>query len=215
MCEKRNKKKKKQTKRGCRGEVKGEISESDLETLKTTCSKGSLLREEEEAGTGPSSGYVSEETRTPEQSLISLNSPSSSSLIQTEKISHMFDAFEKRNVPKSLLRNTLRYSNKNRRSLTMLLREKGYSYEEVQKVMEDFANLRAEEKKVHTPKHYSRVLKQMLKKKSPYLEVMIKALEEKITQYKNQVIGRISQKNCQIYLIGYTEFYQEVLKYME
>jgi hypothetical protein len=131
------------------------------------------------------------------------------------KLTCMFRSFETRNVAKSVLRNTLNYAKRNKRSLKLLLLEKGFSQREVDEVQKELQKLKEGEKKTSTSHNYKKTLNKMMIKNSPYLEVLVQTLQQKISLYKNNRMGRVSQKNRDIYLTGYIDLYKEVLRYLE
>jgi hypothetical protein len=152
------------------------------------------------------SNQISSEEPNPRSAIAGDESPEGS---DKEERKAKFNGSRRRNVYKSIVRHMQTYTRKNSLSLMKMLKDKGFSKEEIEHAF--FIIGSREEEKKHKFK-FLMLLNKMVKNKSIYTYIIKETLSATMDDWEKGKKGRILEKNYEMYKRVCETYYRDALQ---
>lgn len=109
------------------------------------------------------------------------------------------NAYERRNVYKSIIRHTSKYIQKNRREVTNKLKKEKFGEESIQVAFQEIEVSAKRENEKGKPKNSKKSLEEMLASKTIYAHILKESLELMINNWQRGSKGKVLRENLQTY----------------
>jgi hypothetical protein len=121
-------------------------------------------------------------------------------------------SYESRNVYKSLIRHIFSYTRKNRETIVDILLQSGYTMSEIEHAFYKINCYNELEREKAFKKKAQATIRKMMGAKTIYTYILRETLNALLINWSKGKLGKISEKNCEVYKEVCGRFYQETVE---
>jgi hypothetical protein len=121
------------------------------------------------------------------------------------------NAYQRRNVYKSIIRHMHKYFKENYQDIIRILKNNGFEKDEIEKTYVVIKRISEQERFKGTPKKPKRTLSTMISNKNIYVYILKETLSQMLNQWEVEKDSKVLQKNLQIYKTVCHKYYNKCI----